>query len=458
MNKTLLILTALTPGALALAAAAPPKQGPSAADYPSIQEAIRANPGKMVYVPAGDYDIAEKLHIGQQGGGLWGLGRIRQNNPGQPILVVENASGVQLRDLTLMRPEDKADTMSEAVLAINCTNLVLENLQVHNNRTRTAAIELRACYASQVRNCLVRNYQRVSEDDRTQDADSGYAFRCLIGTGITLKDCRGTLLQGNRVIEQHLFPTPEAKETYHLGDFTKKNQKGGRFTSERDWKRNYTDNWHQATGIHVACPATTDYTQVLGNYVENSGQGFDIHADHVIVAQNIVKNTMAGMKVMHGSRHALITGNQFSQNDLWSIELRAGKSSHAAAPARDGKPAVAANVDGGTIIANNIISDFGYGHCHWMRPGDDHGIPIRFDGGQTPDNLPLTDVLIQGNIVQDTGRDGMVVGDTVKVLGPRYKFAVFVATNGVAPPKGLHFSNNLLHPGTEGVANVELKP
>ena len=67
-------------------------------------------------------------------------------------------------------------------------------------------------------------------------------------------------------------------------------------------------------------------------------------------------------------------------------------------------------------------------------------------------------MLIQGNIVQDTGRDGVLVDGTVKVLPPRYKFAVLVATNGIAPPEGLHFSNNLFHPGTDGVANVDLKP
>lgn len=431
---------------------------PSAADYPSIQEAIRANPGRMVYVPAGDYEISGKIHIGRQGGGLFGPGRIRQNNPGHPILVVEGATDVQIRDLTLMRPEGKADTLSEGVLGINCTNLVVENVQVLDNRTRTAAIEFRDCYASQIRNCLVRNYQCVSEDDRTMDADSGYAFKCLIGTGITLKNCRATLIQGARVIEQHLFPTPEAKKEFHLGDFTKKNATHGRFISQKAWDSNYTDNWHQATGIHVACPTITDLTQVLGNYVENSGQGFDIHADHVIISQNIVRDTMVGMKAIHGSRNVLILGNQFSQNDLWSICLQAARSSRAAAPAHDGKPAAEANVDGGSIVANNIISDFGYGHVHWMRAGDAHGVPIRFEAGQTESNPPLRDVIIQGNIIYDSGRDGMLVEGAVKVLPPRYTYAVHIATEGYAPPKGLHFSNNLLHPGTKGISNVDLKP
>lgn len=79
-------LISLSSAAMAVAATAPQK--PSVAGYPSIQEAICANPGRMIYVPAGDYDISTKIHIGRQGGGLFGPGRIRQNNPGHPILVV----------------------------------------------------------------------------------------------------------------------------------------------------------------------------------------------------------------------------------------------------------------------------------------------------------------------------------------------------------------------------------
>lgn len=441
-----------------LRAGPPAARGPSVADYPSIQEAIRANPGRLVYVPAGDYEISAKIHIGRQGGGLFGPGRVRQCNPGQPILVVEGATDAQIRDLTLMRPDGKTDTLSEGILAIDCRNLVLENLQVIDNRTRTAAIELRGCYATQIRNCQVRNYQCVSVDDRTMDQNSGYAFKCLIGTGIAIKDSRATLVQGNRVIEQHLFPTPEAKQTHGLGDYTKKNPVRGRFAQQADWDRGYTDNWHQATGIHVACPKVTDCTQLLGNYVENSGQGFDIHADHVIVAQNIVKDTMVGMKAMHGSRNVLILGNQFLQNDLWSICLQPGAASHAASPASAGKPATEANVDGGSIVAHNIVSEFGFGHAHWMRAGDAHGVPFRFECGQKETNPPLRDVIVQGNLVCDSGRDGVAVDGQVKISGPRYTYAVHIATQGYAPPEGLRFSGNLLHPGTKGTCNIEIKP
>ena len=55
----------------------------------------------------------------------------------------------------------------------------------------------------------------------------------------------------------------------------------------------------------------------------------------------------------------------------------------------------------------------------------------------------------------DSKRTG--IGDKPKVEPPRYNYAVFVET-GKGAPQGIHCANNLFHPGTEGVSNVELKP
>ena len=410
--------------------------GPSVADYPTIQEAIRANPGRMVHVPAGDYDISEKIHIGKEGGGLFGPGRIRQINPNQPILVIEDATDVQVRDLRLLRPEGKTDTDHEGVLAIRCRNLVLENLQVLDNRTRAAAITLRECRGSQIRGCRVQNYMRISVDDRTSSADWGYAFRCIDGTGIAVSYSQGTLIHGNRIVEEHLLPTPEIQKKFDLGKFVKKNPQKGIITSQKTWDTEFAQNWHQGSAIIVTAPEVSDSTQILGNYIENAAQGIDLHSDHVIVAQNIIVNSHIGLKAMHGSRHILIIGNQFSKNDLWSIGLMPGAASRAVV-----------NTDGGSIIAHNLISDFGYGPSRWMW--GTNVAPLRFNRGQKPDNPPLTDVLIQGNIVYDTARD--------RNEPPRYRYAVIIES-GANGPKGLHFTGNLFHPGTDGISNVELPP
>ena len=102
----------------------------------------------------------------------------------------------------------------------------------------------------------------------------------------------------------------------------------------------------------------------------------------------------------------LITGNQFVKNSLWAIGLMPGVASHTA------------NTDGGSIIANNIISDFGHGDAHWIWGSDN--VPLRFDHGQEPDDPPLTDVIVQGNMLHNSGP-------------PRYRYAVVVEGEPNAP-------------------------
>ena len=202
---------------------------------------------------------------------------------------------------------------------------------------------------------------------------------------------------------------------------------------------------------------STDCTQVIGNLVERAGQGFDIHADHVILSQNIVNDALIGMKAMHGSKHVIVIGNQFIKNTLWSIGMMPGAASLPARAAQGDRPARAANVDGGSIIANNIITDFGLGQTRWIWGDESGGCPIRFDHAQVPENPPLTDVIIQGNMVYDTGRETVIKDGKPVTPPPRYKYAVLVES-GPSAPVGLHFSNNVFHPGLRGVSNIELKP
>lgn len=429
----------------------------SVRDYPSIHEAIRSNPGRMLHVPDGDHTISEPIVLTADRSGLAGPGRIIQTDPSKPIVRVEGAAGVRLCDLTLTRSEGKRDTETEGVLALGCRGLELDRLRVVDNRTRSAAIALRRCEAARVRDCLVENYQRITVDDRTDNPDLGYAFKCIDGTGISIADSRETLVQSCRIVESRLIPTPELKREFDLGRYVKKLPARGVLAGKSDWDRGATDNWLQGAAIHVASPEATDSTQILGNSIENAAQGIDIHADHVIVAQNIVRDSLIGMKAMHGSRNVLILGNQFSRNTLWSIGLMPGAASHAARPAEGGRPATPANVDGGSIIANNIISDFGEGRSRWVWGDPGGGSPLRFDHGQKPDNPPLTDVLVQGNIVYDTARDGVLVDGVPKAVPPRYRYAVRVES-GPTAPRGLHFANNIFHPGSQGVSNVELRP
>ena len=114
----------------------------------------------------------------------------------------------------------------------------------------------------------------------------------------------------------------------------------------------------------------------------------------MIVSGNVVVDSFMGMKAMHGSRNVIISGNQFVRNSLWSIGLMPGVAAHAA---EDGKPD---NADGGSIVADNLI--------HQIGP-------------------------------------------------PRYSRAVVIHP-GANGPRGMHFSNNLFPPGSQGVCNQDLPP
>lgn len=427
----------------------PPADKLSVSHYSSIQKAIDANPGKVLHLPAGDYEISEKIRLRKNHSGLYGEGHIIQTNPDSPIIEIEGATGVRLRGITLKRLKEKQETKVEAILAIQCQDLDIDHVKVIDNRTRSGAISVRSCVGVRITNCLVQNYMRITVDDRTKSSDWGYAFNCIDGSGIVVTDSQSILIQNNRVVENHLLPTREIQNQYHLGKMIKKNPQKGTIISDETWNSNAVSNWHQGSAIIVSSPSTSNCVQILGNTVENAAQGIDIHADHVVISQNIINNAFVGMKAMHGSGHVIITGNQFIKNDLWSIGLMPGAASHAADQGSDGASPREANVDGGSIIANNIISDFGYGNAHWIW--GDNGSPIKLDTGQKPTNPPLKDVIIQGNIVYDSGRDKI---DASKNSRPRYRFAIVVASD----VKGLHTSNNILHPGHEGVSNISIKP
>jgi hypothetical protein len=429
--------------------------GPVATDYPSLQAALDGNRGRLVYLPAGDHKLSDKLYITGDDSGLFGPGRIIQTNNERVILEIEHARNVQLRDVTLTRAEPTLEVNAAGLLIEDCHDVTIENVRVVDNRTRASAISARSSSNCRIINCVVRNYKRVTVEDRLTNFLAGYAFQCIDGSGIVVNDCRGTLIQGCRVVEENLRPLRETKEKYGLGKILKKAATKPERVPQQVWESEYTDNWHQGSGIVVTGPESTDRTQILGNTIEYAAQGIDLHSDHVIVSNNVVFNSHMGLKAMHGSRNVLIIGNQFIKNDLWSIGLMPGAASHAALDATPNQAARPANTDGGSLIANNIISDFGHGDANWLW--GNRRSPFLFDGGQIETNPPLTDVLIQGNMVFDSGRQKIIVDGKAVVEPPHYRYAVIVA-QGNNPPQGLHFQGNVFHGGADGIANVELAP
>ncbi len=411
-------------------------------DYPTLQAAVDANPGKVLHLPSGVYELTTALTLNKDGGGLEGPGHIIQKTPGEAIVRLENAARLRLRGLTLSRPEGATDTSQPGITARNSPGLTIDDVTVLDNRTDSAAIAAHECDGLRISRCTVENYQRVSVDNRMGSIDYGYVFRCTNGTGIEVAYSSDVLIESNRVVESNLFPTREMQEKHQLGKFTEKAATKGRIVNQKTWDDEYAQNWQQGSAIIVTAPKRSRFVRILGNHVENAAQGVDIHADNVTMANNMIVNAFMGMKAMHGSRHILITGNHFIRNAIWCIGLMPGSTS------QPGSETEADNSDGGSLIANNIIAEFAQGDSAWIW-GDERA-PIRFDSGQLPSNPPLSEVLVTGNVVYDSSALTLP-GKERRTL---YRYAVLMD----GEVKGLHFSGNLFHPGRDGIANLPLEP
>jgi hypothetical protein len=433
----------------------------SGKSYPSVQAALDANPGQLLRLPAGDYPLEHALRITKSGSGLCGEGRLIQSNPAEDIIVIDKADDVRIRDLVLTRAEGKQDATQAAISAQGCAGLEISNVQIHENRSPKGSIYLKECRQSRVNGCLVRNYKRISIDDRTASKDlSGYAFRCIDGTGIQVNASQGIQITNNRVLEFNYIPTKENRDKYNLGSLTVVPEKPGRLMPKDVFETHYTNNWHQGAGLQVSGPEKGDFVTITGNYFENPAQGMDIHCDHVVIANNEVNHAMIGMKAMHGSKHVLIEGNQFAYCDLWGLMLMPGSASHAAQAATGDKPAREDNSDGGTIVAHNIFSGFGMGDQYWNWEGRKTEYPERNPivvlFGQLEENPPIRDIIITGNMVYDTGRDQKLVDGKPTTIAPKYFYALYVEPTRQPAPQRVQVRDNMFDPGMSGATNLPL--
>lgn len=432
---------------------------PSASDYASIQEALDKNPGCMVYVPNGRHEVSAAIRITTEGGGLYGPGRIVQTNPSAAIIVLQKVSNVRICDIILTRAEGKMESNESAVVAKDCHSLVVDGVQVIDNRAPSSAISFENCRDTQLRNCVVQNYSRIAIDDRNSTprdvADWGFAFNVIDGTGVTFRNCRGSRIEGNRILERVMLPTPEIKAKYQLGQFVRRAEKKGQLTPQKMWDEGYYNAWHQGSALVITGPELSDCTQILNNYIENAAQGIDIHADHVIVTNNIINDAFIGMKAMHGSRNIIIANNQFIKNSLWSIGLMPGASSHATGDNSRGS-SNDSNRDGYSIVAGNIISDFGYGKASWAWAEWERA-PIKLEKGQLSANPRLRGVMVTGNVLYDTGRDQIIVDGKPQLASPRYEYSILI-NNGPEGPEDVHIVDNILDPGLKGQSNMMSQP
>ncbi len=423
----------------------------SVIDYASIQAAIDANPGVMIDIPTGEHRIDAPVRISVANTGLCGFGTIVQTNPEASIVEIVDTKGVRLIDLTLTRPAGAQETAKHAIAAYNSGDVTIRGVRVLDNWSNAGTIMLERCRQSRIESCLVENYKRLAIDDRTENDLYGYAFKVIDGTGILVTFSQGVQILNNRVVENRLYPTEAMKQENGLGQLTegKKPTNKGKLAPQGD----YANNWHQGSAIVVTSPMETSHVQVRGNYIENAAQGIDMHADNVTCSQNTIKYAFIGIKCMHGAKNVIISDNNVSHMDLWGLVMLPGTLSHPAEAAVDGQAARVANFTSGNVIANNVFSDFGFGYEYFNWKDSGSGV-ISLESGQLAENPVMTDVIVEGNIVYDTGKDQVLTNGVPETIGPRYKYAVFVSQN--PSPQGLRFHGNVFHPGREGISNIPI--
>jgi len=434
---------------------------PAVTDYPTPQEAVDAHPGTMIYVPPGVHTLDAALFLRGEGGGLYGTGTLEQTNPGASIVTVENASRTRIEGITLTRSPAEAPARGPGLFIHESRLVEIRGVHVTGHHARDAAIEVRNSQHVTIKDCLILNYKCIAIDDRTASPLYGYAFRAIDGTGILVNASTGTVIESNRIIEDRLLPTREAVAEYKLGEVTVRPPEKGKLMPQDAWDTNHVRNWHQGSAIVVTSPRETSHTIVRGNYLQNCAQGIDIHSDNVVCTDNIVDHGFMGVKMTHGSRNIIVANNLLTHIDLWGILVNPGAASEHAVPAKDGAPARPGNHDSGITIANNQITDFGYGHEYWNWGGRNKGgssFPIILMGKQLEENPNLSDILIHGNMVYDSGRDGVLVDGALATEKPRYRYALRIDYTPDSPhfPKNVIVGENLFHPGRDGVCNVEL--
>lgn len=440
---------------LALMTPSPAKADVQSTDYPSLQAAVDANPGRVVYVPNGDHLLTETIAIRTSGTGLCGPGRLVMTDASKDFINVLDANDVTIRDIKLFRERGKHDGGRNGIFAARCDGLTIDGVSVVNNCGENAGLKIEHCSRLVVRNCLVRDYKSMAIDDRVRDA--GYAFQCVDGNGMKFMDCQAALITNNRIIETTFRATKENRDKYDLGKVTVMAERSDRPIPKIIKDNHYTTNWHQGSALFFGEQGKSSV--ISGNYIENAAQGFDIHADYVTITGNIVNGALVGAKAMHGSKHVIISNNQFSRVDAYGILLAPGRLSSDATEAGGDQPAKGPNVDAGTLVTGNIISDYGFGDQFWSvgsTPGASrYAISLEF--GQEPDDPPLRDIIIANNIVYNTGRDKVIVEGRPQVVPPCYEFALLLQIPD-ANRQTLKIHNNIFHPGSIGICNIELPP
>jgi len=248
----------------------------AAADSPAasdLQALLDASPGRIIEVPPGEHHLQRALVLRHPDSGLRGAARLIQSNTNAPFIEARGVTGIHLSGLTLIRASGREDARTAAVVIDHCDDVTLEGLRIRDNRSAAGVVRIEDCRRVDVIRCDIRNYMTLAIDDRTASPHYGYAFRCIDGTGLVVARSRDVLIEGNRILEENLRPTPEMKERHGLGGFVRRAPQKGSLINQSTWDAGYVNNWHQGSALIVTGPEHSAHVRIIGNLIADFGHG-----------------------------------------------------------------------------------------------------------------------------------------------------------------------------------------
>ncbi len=154
-----------------------------------------------------------------------------------------------------------------------------------------------------------------------------------------------------------------------------------------------SEKGYQTDGINIAREGTISH-KVIGNYIENVGEGIDSFGDGIDISHNTIKNAYVfGIKIIHGGRRSIVSVNSIDGAGLAGITASGSTS--------------AENQTERNLICQNIIERINFNGA-W-NANDTAGIKTEDNGGTT--KLPCQNFIAHNQInCGGTGKYGIFAG------------------------------------------------
>jgi hypothetical protein len=352
-------------------------------DTAEIQAALTAASalGKSVYLPAGTYKVSSRITV-PSNTGLVSRERAKIyataagfNNTSLAIKYAANSCVIDLSGLTgnpftaatnqilhgiVIESEVSDGRFVDAVVARNCSNLEISNVEIFN-----FPVGRTICLASATNSIVTENYIH----DCTTNANFGVSPKPQI-TGIEIDNDRV-----NSIFSERLLIANNRIRNLTLGATAL-----GLYGYETD-------------GINIAGFAFG--IAISGNVIDTVGEGIDTFGRSCVITDNVIKNTYNfGIKLIHGASYNIISNNHIFNTGICGIVI-------------SGSDVVGAGDITKNTIQGNLIQNVDYLNV-WGVASSTGGIKI--------DNVGLTYKPVK-NLISNNIVDGGTYGEYGFIIG-----------------------------------------